>query len=54
VSIELAVFIIKLVAVITKSFQHVQLEVEPIQIKNPHFSKFQPTPIYGQSIKTLR
>ncbi len=54
VSIEPVVSIIDSTAVVIESFQLVQPIVEPIQIENLKFSKFQPIPIFGHSTKTLQ
>ncbi len=54
VSAKPIVSIIEPVVVATKSFQLVQLEVEPIQIENPPFLKFQLVLIFGHSPETLR
>ncbi len=54
VSIEFVVFIPKPVTIATKSFQHVQLVVEHLQMENPQFLSFQPILIYSYSIETLK
>ncbi len=47
-SIEFVVFITKLAAIVTKSFQHVQ--VEHVQMENPQFLRFQPIPVFNHLI----
>jgi hypothetical protein len=54
VSIEPIVFIIELTTIATKSSQPIQTIVEPVQMENPQFSKFQLVLVFGHSIKTLR
>jgi hypothetical protein len=54
VFIEHVVSITNFVAIATKSFQHVQTEVEPLQIENPLFLKFQLGLVFCHSTKTLR
>jgi hypothetical protein len=49
VSAEPVVFIIKLATIAIGSSQLVQRVIEPIQMENPQFSKFQPVPIFGYS-----
>jgi len=51
---EPIVSITKVVVITTKSFQPIQQVVEPIQIENLQFSRFQLVLIFGHSTKTLR
>ncbi len=52
--VELVVSIIEPVIVDIESFQPIQPIVEPIQIKNPQIFRFQPFPLFGHTIETLR
>ncbi len=51
---EPIVSITKVVVITTKSFQPIQQVIEPIQIENLQFSRFQLVLIFGHSTKTLR
>jgi hypothetical protein len=47
--IEFVILIMEPITIAKKSFQLVQLVVEPIQMENPQFFRFQHVPVPGHS-----